>query len=40
MREDWMISTTPFDAPITTAEVIALPASLMVAGYVRMISMQ
>src|SRR6202171_3585189 len=24
-----------FDAPITTAEVIALPASLMVAGYVR-----
>ena len=29
-----------FDAPITTAEVIALPASLMVAGYVRMISTQ
>lgn len=24
-----------FDAPITSAEVIALPASLMVAGYVR-----
>jgi membrane-associated phospholipid phosphatase len=24
-----------FDAPITTAEVIALPASLMVAGYIR-----
>jgi membrane-associated phospholipid phosphatase len=24
-----------FDAPITTAEVIALPASLLVAGYVR-----
>ena len=24
-----------FDAPITTVEVIALPASLMVAGYVR-----
>lgn len=24
-----------FDAPITTAEVIALPASLMIAGYVR-----
>jgi hypothetical protein len=24
-----------FDAPITTAEGIALPASLMVAGYVR-----
>ena len=24
-----------FDAPITTAEVIVLPASLMVAGYVR-----
>jgi membrane-associated phospholipid phosphatase len=24
-----------FDAPITTAEVIALPASLMVAGYAR-----
>jgi len=24
-----------FDAPITTAEVIALPASLMVAGYMR-----
>jgi hypothetical protein len=24
-----------FDAPITTAEVVALPASLMMAGYVR-----
>ena len=24
-----------FDAPITTAEVVALPASLMIAGYVR-----
>ena len=24
-----------FDAPITTAEVVALPASLLVAGYVR-----
>jgi membrane-associated phospholipid phosphatase len=24
-----------FDAPITTAEVIALPASLMIAGYIR-----
>jgi hypothetical protein len=32
-RLDDLIDT--FDAPITTVEVIALPASLMVAGYVR-----